>query len=279
MKFLGDYHTHSRYSDGRQSVEDIVRAAERRGLKEVAVTDHGPDLLLIGVKNADSYLQLKKELEELNDSGQYSVKALLGAEANILDLKGTLDIPDNIARQMDILIAGLHPYTWPTSCDDGLKIWGQNSLRHVSKRQREKAKIANTKANCEALYNNPRINVLAHPGLVFAVDIQEVAHACIKNDVCFEINCAHEYPLISDIIEAERSGVDFIVNSDAHYPASVGQLSYGEYIIKRLKLDPQRVANSWDGGECEDDGTEQPTTRFNHHRFVGCRQNANHKLS
>ncbi|CQB51980.1 PHP, C-terminal [Syntrophomonas zehnderi OL-4] len=250
MNFFGDYHTHSRYSDGLQSVEDIVRAAQRRGLKEVAVTDHGPDMLLIGIKNADRYLKLKEELKVLNDSGQYGVKVLLGAEANILDLKGTLDIPDNIARQMDILIAGLHPYTRPASLDDGLKIWVQNSLRHMGKRQKEKAKNANTKASCEALYNNPEINILSHPGLVFAVDIKEVAHACVKNDVWFEINCAHKYPLISDIIEAEQTGVDFIVNSDAHYPASVGQLSYGEYIIKRLHLDPQRVANSWDEGEC-----------------------------
>ncbi len=279
MKFYGDYHTHSRYSDGRQSLEDIVISAQSRGLKEVAVSDHGPDAAVIGIKNADSYLQIKEEVEAINDSERYDIEFLLGAEANIRDLQGGLDIPNDIIKQLDFLIVGLHPYTMPSSIDDGIKIWVQNSLRHLGKGQKEKAKNANTKASCEALHCNPQVEILAHPGLFFQVDIEEVARACIKNDVLFEINCGHEHPPISDIIVAERIGVDFIIDSDAHFPASVGQLSYGEHVIRSLDLNLDRVINLWDGGEYEDDSVDRQSACADNYRFIRGRKNADHKLS
>ena len=62
INFYGDYHTHSRYSDGRQSVDAIVEAAVSRGLLEVAITDHGPLAAVIGVKKPRAILLLKKKL-------------------------------------------------------------------------------------------------------------------------------------------------------------------------------------------------------------------------
>lgn len=278
MKFYGDYHTHSRYSDGRQSLEEIALAAEKRGLKEVAVTDHGPYAAVIGVKNERSYLQIKDEVKAINESGQFAVEMFVGAEANIRDLEGSLDISYNIIKELDFLIAGLHPYTLPTSIDDGIKIWLQNSLRHLGKGQQEKAKNANTKASCEALHRNPEIGILSHPGLFFKIDMEETARACIKNDVLFEINCGHEHPDISDIIKAERIGVDFVIDSDAHFPETVGELSYGQHIINRLGIDPARVVNLWDGGEIND-RTDKQSTCANYYRFIRSRENADHKLS
>ncbi len=278
MKFYGDYHTHSRYSDGRQSLEEIAISAERRGLKEVAVTDHGPDAAVIGVKNERIYLQIKDEVKAINEAEHGAVEFLVGAEANIRDLEGSLDISYNIIKELDFLIAGLHPYTLPASIDAGVKIWLQNSLRHLGKDQREKAKNANTKASCEALYRNPEIDILAHPGLFFQVDIEETARACIKNDVLFEINCGHEHPDISDIIKAERIGVNFIIDSDAHFPATVGDLSYGEYIINRLGIDPARVVNLWDGGD-ENDRPDKQSACADYYRFIRRRKNSNHELS
>lgn len=279
MKFFGDYHTHSRYSDGRQSLDEIALAADKRGLKEVAVTDHGPDAAVIGIKNEQNYLDIKSRVQSINDSGQYEVEIFVGAEANIRDLEGSLDISYNVIKELDFLIAGLHPYTLPTSIDDGIKIWLQNSLRHLGKGQKAKAINANTKASCETLYHNPEIEILAHPGLFFEVEMMEVARACINNDVLFEINCGHEHPALSDIIKADRIGVDFIIDSDAHFPESVGELSYGEYIIKRLGIDPARVVNCWDGGGDRHDKPDKPFACTNNYRFIRSRQNPNHKLS
>lgn len=243
MKFRGDYHTHSRHSDGRQTVEDIIEAAEQKGLKEVAITDHGPLAAVIGVKNADTYLEIREEIDNFTRGKNISCNVLLGAEANIRDLNGELDLPGRIIKQLDFLIAGLHPYTLPTSIDDGIKIWVQNSLRHFGKAQAEKAVNANTKASVEAILSNPRLKILSHPGLFFKVDVEEVARACIKADVLFEINCGHNHPGISDIMKAEKLGVNFIVNSDSHFKDTVGKLEYGQYIIDKLEIDDDRVFN------------------------------------
>lgn len=278
MRFYGDYHTHSRQSDGRQSIREIAAAAQQRGVKEVAVTDHGPDVAVIGVKNAATYRQIKDEVNSINASHDYEVMLFTGAEANIKGLEGELDIPEEIIAELDLLIVGLHPYTLPSSIDDGLKIWAQNSLRHLGRAQQEKAMNANTKATVEALYRNPAVDILSHPGLFFKVDMEEVARACIKNEVLFEINCGHEHPGISDIIIVEQLGVDFIVNSDAHFPDTVAQLSYGENIINRLGIEPARVANCWEGGKYNENTSDAQPTSANYYRFIRRRKNPGRKL-
>lgn len=242
MEFFGDYHTHSRHSDGRQTVEEIVAAARKRGLQEVAVTDHGPLVAVIGVKSAQVYRDLRKTIDEINDR-EGSPRVLLGAEANIRDREGTLDIPDEVIDQLDILIAGLHPYTLPTSVNEGMGLFAQNSLRHLGESQRQKAIRANTEAIVEVLNKNPEIDILSHPGLFFNVDIAEVARACLRNEVLFEINCGHGQPGISDIMKAEQVGAEFIINSDAHFQDSVGYLEYGMQAVQKLGIAEQRVVN------------------------------------
>lgn len=247
MQVYGDYHTHSRNSDGRQTVEQIVQAASQQGLKEVAVTDHGPLAAVIGVKNAEVYLALKDKVDQIN-AGESDIRLLIGAEANIRDRNGTLDIPASVIDEFDILVAGLHPYTLPTSVREGYELYARNSMRHLGKGQRQKAIQANTEATVQALRNNPQIDILSHPGLFFTIDVEEVAQACIENDVLFEINCGHEYPPLSDIMKAEAMGVKFIISSDAHFPQSVGLLDYGIEVIKKLDVDPKRVVNLGEGG-------------------------------
>ncbi len=80
------------------------------------------------------------------------------------------------------------------------------------------------------------------------MDIAEVARACVAKDVLFEINCAHEHPDISAIIEADRVGVDFIINSDAHFQETVGNLDYGVNLVEKLGIAPEQVANRRQGG-------------------------------
>jgi len=247
VKFYGDYHTHSTSSDGRQSVEDIINAALDRGLKEIAITDHGPLAAVIGVKSAKEYIDLKSKIEKLNREN-LGVRILVGAEANIRDMQGTLDIDPEVIEQLDILIAGLHPYTLPGSIKDGWDIFVQNSLRHLGKNYRERAVKANTKATVAAIANNPRLDILSHPGLFFKVDIREVAAACVKHNVLFEINCGHKHPDISDIIEAKQVGVNFIINSDAHFQETVGKLDYGSWIVNQAGIDEKKVVNNVSGG-------------------------------
>ncbi|MGE5543528.1 MAG: PHP domain-containing protein [Bacillota bacterium] len=239
MKYYGDYHTHSRYSDGQEKVERIAEAARRQGLSEVAVTDHGPNVLVSGVKNLDSYQQLLEEIESLEIP---EIRVLAGAEANIIDLKGMLDIPPPVYEKLDVLICGLHPYSIPGNIRDGYRLFGRNHLRHLSHSRRQKAVNANTKATVAALENNP-VDILSHPGLFFEVDMVEVSRACIREEVLFEINCGHHHPELEDVETAFRVGVEFIINSDAHFYDTVGELEYGSRLVKKLGIPAERIVN------------------------------------
>lgn len=245
MEFFGDYHVHSRNSDGEAGLEEIVKAAGDRGLSEVAITDHGPHVIVSGVDSLQSYQDLLKNINKLDDP---PVRVLAGAEANIIDLDGTLDIPAQTYRDLDVLICGLHPYSIPSSLEDGYRLFGRNHLRHLGKRMREKAINANTKAVTAALANNP-VDILAHPGLFFEIDVSEVARACIKHEVWFEINCGHHFPEEEQVKTAYQAGADFIVNSDAHSGLSVGLLDYGSHLLKKLGVPAERVFNCRGEGE------------------------------
>lgn len=240
MNFYGDYHIHSHNSDGRQNHREIIDAAQKKGLKEIAITDHGPLAAVIGVKTTDRYYELG---EMINYSDRQGVRVYVGAEANIRGLDGRLDLDQETIESLDILIAGMHPYTMPSSLKDGARLFLQNSLRHFSKGQRRQALLNNTDACVAAIYANPKLDVLSHPGLFFEIDVGEVARACVQKEVLFEINCGHEHPGFSDIMEANRIGVNFIVNSDAHFTYSVGELAYGKRAIEMLGIEPERVVN------------------------------------
>ncbi|HHY91255.1 MAG TPA: PHP domain-containing protein, partial [Clostridiales bacterium] len=62
MKIFADYHTHTRYSHGKGTIQQNVEAAQRKGLKEIAITDHGSGHFLYGVKRKDIF-KMKKEIE------------------------------------------------------------------------------------------------------------------------------------------------------------------------------------------------------------------------
>lgn len=244
MDFFGDYHNHSRYSDGKERIIDIADAAANQGLCEVAITDHGPNVLGSGVRSIDTYRRIQDYVASLNDP---PVRILVGAEANILDLDGTLDIPADLYMNLDVLICGLHPFTMPQSLVKGVKLFGPNYMRFFSGPLRKEALETNTRAVIAALENHP-IDILAHPGLFFEVDIDEVARACVRNDVLFEVNCGHHFPDVSRLIAASRAGVDFIVNSDSHFYDTVGVLDYGAEVLELIGVEPERVFNCRTGG-------------------------------
>lgn len=116
MKFYGDYHTHSVYSDGRAKISDAALYAGKIGLKELAVTDHGfanVTLSLTEKKFEKEIIDVNKVRENLEN-----VNLLLGVEADIVDTNGNLDVTDKHLMNMDILVAGFHRFIRSTSVKD-----------------------------------------------------------------------------------------------------------------------------------------------------------------
>jgi putative hydrolase len=241
-EFFADYHMHTRYSDGRATVAEMAGAARDRGLTQAGITDHGPGGIGIGVKNAGVYQRIREEVRGLNR--EYADLALLvGAEANVTSLAGDIDLPRDVYRKLDLLIIGLHPYVVPETLGDGLVLIANNRLTRLAPSLKERARNDNTKALVAAM-DRHRPEIISHPGLDMPVDVPEVAKACARWDVAFEINCGHQFPDLDDVIAAAGEGADFVVNSDAHHPASVGDLAYGAEILEQAGIGAERVWNA-----------------------------------
>ena len=126
MKIIGDYHTHTTYSHGSGSIRDNVEVAIKRGLKEVAICDHGPSHIY-GVRKKKLF-QMRREIDELNEEYKDKIRVLLGVEANVVSFNGDIDIDDEILEIIDILLLGFHYGIIPKSIRDGFLLFVANPI-------------------------------------------------------------------------------------------------------------------------------------------------------
>jgi len=241
MQFTGDFHMHTTYSDGRASVREMVMAGLACGLKQVGIADHGPRNIGTGVKNSKVFLDIKEELAQLQ--AEYpELQLFAGAEANVVSLDGALDLDPKVIKELDHLLVGLHPYAWPA--DLGSMLWLlENQAVNFAAGLKNRVKNDNTKALVEAIHKHD-VWAISHPGLKMPIDVGEVARACVTRNTAWEINTGHKFPNYKQVLEAARYGVDFIVNSDAHYPETVGCLEYGSWVLEKAGVPGERVLNA-----------------------------------
>lgn len=242
MQFYGDYHIHTLYSDGRATVREMIEAAHLKGLSLVGLADHGPRNIGTGIKNSQVYLEIKEEVKIINKE-YIDLDIKVGAEANIIGLQGELDVSEDVIKKLDYLLVGLHPYVLPQNINSAWKYVLGNQLGKLNKGQREKVKNINTKTLIESI-NKHKVLAITHPGLKMSVDYKELALACVKTNTALEINTGHKWPSLKDVLTIASTGVNFIVNSDAHFPETVGELDYGAYVLKKANVPPERILNA-----------------------------------
>lgn len=240
MNFYGDYHVHTLNSDGRGSVEAMIMAADSCGLQEIGLADHGPGNIGTGVKNDQVFLRINEELAALRPKYR-DLRILSSAEADVVSLNGDLDIARDVISALDYLIVGLHPYVFPRDLQ-GFGWLLANQLT-IPGRNRNRVRNMNTKALKEAVYKHD-VWAVSHPGLKMVIDIPEMARACAVRDTLWEINTGHKQPSYHEVLEAARYGVNFVVNSDAHFPESVGSLDYGSWVLEKAGVPWDRVRNA-----------------------------------
>ncbi len=238
LKITADYHTHTRFSHGKGDIEDNVRVAIQKGLKAIAITDHGYGHMGFGIRKADLPL-MKDKIMILR--GRYpEIEILLGMEANILDPDGSLDVDDGDLKLMDILLAGYHFGSAPRGLS-GVKFHGANFMARGGY-ESSFIKEMNTQAFCNAMTRYP-INILTHPGAKGPVDISRVAAVASKQGVWLEINSHHGFLTLDQIREAAPFGVKFVISSDAHRPQDVGECEAGIKRALEAGLGPDRLVN------------------------------------
>jgi putative hydrolase len=247
MYFYGDYHMHTRASDGRGTLEQMAKAAMDKGLKEIAITDHGPSNIFVGIKSPDVLLSVLDYVRPLNQLYDGEFRILVGVEADVTSCDGEIDVPYEIYRQLDLTLVGLHPNIIPETAKSGLAIVGGNKLARIIPRVREAVTEINTKALTAAIKKHG-INIVTHPGLGMPVDFKEVAAACSFTGCAFEINTGHNYIAPVEVRCALEQGARIIVNSDAHFPETVGELQSGWEVLIAAGAAPHQVVNLTEKG-------------------------------
>jgi len=242
MRLFADYHTHTKFSDGRGTLEENVQAARRKGLREIAITDHGPNNIGTGVRSPETYLKIKKEAKRIEDK-YGDIRVLVGAEADIISLDGLIDVPENIIKELDLLVVGLHPYIKPSTPKDGWHLSVENKIAKFSRALQDKVRNNNTNALIESM-NKYEIDIISHPNLGMKINIQELAKHCAEKGTAFEINAGHDYLSLDEMLEASSQGVNFSIDSDAHYPEMVGNLEKGLILAEKANLDAARIINA-----------------------------------
>jgi len=242
VKLFADYHTHTKYSDGQGTPAQNIDAASKRGLKEVALTDHGPGSIGIGVAKPETFITIKEEAVALASLFP-DIKVLVGAEAAVISRDGSIDLPSSIIKQLDLLIVGHHPYYIPENLKEALFYTLPNLGLRFSRNLQEKMRNANTKAIIETIHIYP-VDIISHPDLMLPVDINELTRACTKMETALEINTGHNYNKEEIVHAAARWGAKLVINSDAHSPKNVGEFTSGLALVKRLRFPVEMIINA-----------------------------------
>lgn len=241
MALLADYHTHTKYSrhHAKGTVDENVRVAYEKGLRQIAITDHGFNQTLFGVRRCD-IPKVRKDIEDAVE--RYPIDVLLGVEANLISSHGDIDIVPEDYDNLDIILLGFHRYVRAKNNREYFKFILKNIMceifHHTSKKQRER----NTNAYINAMRNYD-IDILTHLNHVCKVDVEKVARVAKETNTYIELNGKRLGMSDEEILTCYRLGCKFVIDSDAHTSNRVGDCHLGLKAILRLRIPESAVVN------------------------------------
>ncbi len=198
--------------------------ALRRGLALFGISEHGPGTP--GGASCSYFLGLK-----LLPRRKGSLIIRYGAEANIMDIDGKLDLPDHILKELDYVIAGIHP----------------RALKHLDREQSLRVYIGAMK--------NPFVTFIAHPDdSRYEVDYNAFVSACLKYRCVPELNEISVSPAsyrkdsrknVRNLLKAcMLYNCPVLISSDSHGRKGIGEATHAEELIKDLSFPEELIFNS-----------------------------------
>jgi DNA polymerase (family 10) len=225
-EIIGDLHMHTTATDGKASLPEMIAAAQARGLKYIAITDHSKRVSMARGLDAKRALEQWAEIDELRKDVDPAFTVLKGIECDILE-KGGMDLPDDVLAQADWVIASIH--------------YGQ---------QQSRAEI--TQRLLGAI-ENKWVSMVAHPtGRIvnlrkpYEVDFEAVFKACKKHGKLLELNASPDRLDLNDVdcASARAHGIPIVINTDAHSTTQLELMRYGVLQARRAGLTRHDVANT-----------------------------------
>jgi DNA polymerase (family 10) len=222
----GDFQFHTTLSDGRASLWEMAQAARAAGLKYAVVSDHSRGLGVAHGAGPEELRRQRAEVEEVNRRMGGTFRVLTGVEVEVR-ADGSLDLPDEVLAELDIVVAALH---------SGLR------------QPREQFT-----ARAIAALRHPHVDILAHPtGRLLGqregadVDMEAVLRAAAETGKAVEIN-AHPWRLDLNDVGIRRAielGVLLAISSDSHDPEDFGLLHFGVAMARRGWASPAHILNT-----------------------------------
>lgn len=221
----GDLHVHSRWSDGRNTFEELVEAAREKGYEYIAITDHTKGLGIARGLNEEELAEELSEVRALNKRLK-GFRLLMGIE---VDIKSdcTLDIPDELLGKLDLVVASIH---------SGFKQPKEQLTRRLT-----------------SALKNPYVSVIAHPTgrlinerEAYEVDMERVLSTAKETGKAMELNAS---PLRLDLKDihlkrAKEMGVPVVISTDAHLTGQFDHMEYGVSAGRRGWLEKGDVKNT-----------------------------------
>lgn len=225
----GDLHVHSRWSDGAASIAEMAAAARARGYRYLAICDHSRSLKVAhGLEVAELEAQWA-EIDALNAAlaaEGADFRILKGAEVDILK-DGRLDYPDEILARLDVVVASVHTH---------LQLDRQAMTERLL-----------------AAAEHPHVDIVAHPtgrrlGFrdPYDADLEAVIAAAARTGTALEINASAErLDLPAEWARrAAAAGAWLVIDTDAHAPDQLDQVTLGVKVARRAWIGPGQVLNA-----------------------------------
>lgn len=222
----GDLHMHTTWSDGGQSVEEMVQQARDKGYTYIAITDHSKFLRVANGLNEERLRRQREEIERVNQKYD-DIHVFAGVEMDILP-DGTLDFSDDFLKELDFVIGAIH-----------------SSFNQ----SREKVMY-----RLQTALENPYVSLIAHPTgrLIgkrdgYQVDMETLIEQAQETGTALEINAnPNRLDLSANWAQfAQEQGVTIAINTDAHNFSMLDDMAYGISTAKRGWLKQETVLNTW----------------------------------
>lgn len=226
MKIIVDTHSHTLVSGhAYNTIREMAAAAAQKGLQALALTEHAPEIP--GTCGLYYFQNLDVVPREIS-----GVQLLLGAELNIMDPDGTVDLPEKVCKDLDIVIASIHP-----------PCYGM-----------DRTKEENTQAYIEVM-KKPYVNIIGHPDDGrFPVDYEVLVKAAKETGTLLELNNSSLRPqsfregtrenMITMLELCKQYEVSVTTGSDAHVDVDVGNFCYVREVVEYCNFPEELIVTT-----------------------------------
>lgn len=226
----GDLQIQTNWTDGDHSIEEMALAAAKRGLEYIAITDHTKRLTVGNGLDEKRIVQQMKEIDVVNQKLKakgLKLRVLKGSECDILK-DGTMDLPDEILKMLDVVGASVHSFFDLSRADQTARI-----VRAMK---------------------NPHVDILFHPtGRIiqrreaYEVDMDEIIKTAKATGTVLEINGSLDRLDLNDeyVKKCVEAGVKMAIDSDAHNKNSLVFTGFGIAQARRGWCRKGDIINAW----------------------------------